>query len=43
VCQAQDGCISGINDNIQITADDFGYEGLGGPLTATETINVSIM
>ena len=42
-CEAVDGCGGGVTDTITVTVDDEGYSGRGGPLTASETIRVTIL
>jgi hypothetical protein len=41
-CRIQDGCTSPTNDTITIVADDEGFSGRGGPLTAAATVNVDV-
>jgi hypothetical protein len=39
-CRSVDGCAAGANDTISVLADDEGFTGRGGPLTAEATILV---
>jgi hypothetical protein len=42
VCRTQDGCVAGYEDTISIVANDEGFSGKGGALTAQLQVTVAV-